>query len=277
MEVKWILDRYLLERSTPENGVTFVDALHAIGCETVVVGFDPRTRRTDVEIPQWTDQCVVAYGSIPLLRQLSKERPGWAPGSYFRPKSVDYASIGGHIGHLLLNEDFTILPFGEARRRGHGGRALFIRPESATKSFTGFSVAPDMFEFEMKCLETQSHVSPSELVVLAQAREIVSEARFVIVDGKVVAWSTYSFDDRAVPSAAVDPRCAAVAREVATNSWQPDTAYVCDVALAVVAGLEVAKVVELNSFSAAGLYACDTATVALAVTRAAWSEHAGID
>lgn len=267
----WILDRYLLERSRPESGVSFAEALVSVGCDVSLHSFSPQTRSVEGEFPELTNRPVVAYGSFPFVKRVlaSREQGVLRPGSFARIENLAYSVFSAYMGNLLLNSDFTILPFGELARRGSNGRNVFIRPNKVTKSFTGFKVTPEEFDREVRLLSTLSRVSPEELVVVASAKEIELECRYVICDGRVVAGSTYGWEDCHVPTAKTDPRCDRVAEQVAALEWQADTAYTCDVAVS----CGVARVVELNSFSCAGLYACDTVAVAKAVTSCAVEEY----
>jgi hypothetical protein len=266
MKPLWILDRYLLERSTPETGIRLEDALVAAGCDVSLYSFDPRHRRLDGALPALSGRPCLSYGSYAFVRHVRdlSARSGQArPGVYARIENLSFHVFAAHIGDLLLNDDFHILPFGELSRRPPPSNPVFLRPDRVTKAFTGFSVKPDDFAFEIGCLERTGSVTREELVVVARAKQIDLECRYVIADGKVVAGSTYGWADGFTPSVKTDPKCDDVARKVAGRDWQADTVYTCDVALS--GGS--ARVVELNSFSCAGLYACDTAKVAEAVTR----------
>ncbi|MBY3432613.1 ATP-grasp domain-containing protein [Rhizobium laguerreae] len=264
MKPLWLLDTYLLERSTPEDGTTFAAALIKAGCEVSEHSFDPRGRILTGDLPSVSDRPVMTYGSYAFVRHvLSAVAPTVPrPGSYMRIENLSFHRFAAHLGDLLLNDDFHILPFGELRRRPAPSASVFVRPDRVTKSFTGFEVRPDRFEYEMSCLDLLSGVGPEELVVVASAKPIELECRYVIADGKVVAKSTYGWAGGFKPSTATDRRCDDVAREVAMRDWQPDTVYTCDVALSGDRG----RVVELNSFSCSGLYACDTVAVADAVS-----------
>lgn len=261
MKPLWILDSYLLERSTPESGPTFSDALVSAGCDVTVHSFDPRAGKSSPPAPLAVDRPALAYGSFAFVRNMLRDQK-LLPGSYARIENLSFQKFAAYAGDLLLNDDFHMLPFGEVLRRPPPDRDVFIRPDRVTKSFTGFTATPDRYSYEVGCLETVSRVSRDEIVIIASAKPIELECRYVIADGTVVAGSTYSWEEGATHTANTDPRCDAVAKEMARRDWQPDTVYTCDVALSD----GRARIVELNSFSCAGLYACDTVAVAEAVT-----------
>lgn len=271
MKPLWLLDSYLLERSVPVSGPCFHNALLAAGCEVSRHSFDPRKRALSGDLPEFSGRPVMAYGSYAFVRHvLASAAPTVArPGSFMRTDELAFHRFAAHIGDLLLNDDFHILPFAELKRRPAPGRDVFVRPDKVTKSFTGFRIPAGAFDFEIGCLDRLSGVGADELVVVASAKPIDLECRYVIADGRVVAKSTYGWADGFVPSENTDTRCDAVALEVARRDWQPDTVYTCDVALSEGRG----RVVELNSFSCSGLYACDTDAVARAVTACVVDEY----
>jgi hypothetical protein len=264
MKPLWLLDNYLLERSTPESGPTFAEALVGAGCDISEHSFEPRGPRLTGDLPAMADRPVMAYGSYAFVRHvLSSAAPTVPrPGSYMRIDNLSFHRFSAHLGDLLLNDDFHILPFGELKRRPGPTADVFVRPDRVTKSFTGFRVQADRYGYEMSCLDRLCGVGPEELIVVASAKPIELECRYVVAEGNVVAKSTYGWADGFRPSAETDRRCDEIAREVARRDWQPDTVYTCDVALSGDRG----RVVELNSFSCSGLYACDTVAVAEAVS-----------
>lgn len=272
--VKWLLDRMLLARALPTGRPGLADALAAQGNETFLMDYSPM--ELPGNLPTWEGECVVAYGSVQMVRKVMKARAGsWQPGSFFRPERLSYSAWSPFLGDLMLNDDFVILPYGEFKRRGLAswGGAAFIRPDAVTKSFTGFVISENDFEHEVNSLECISHVQPEEMVVIARPKEILGEFRFVIADGKVVTGSAYSWDRKFDVRSDVDPACWEIAEEIAERPWQADRAYICDVALT----HRGPRLLELNALSCSGLYACDTTLVAKAVSEAALREWAGED
>lgn len=270
MRPLWILDTYLLERSTPTLGPSFAEAVALAGCDVSVHSWDTGARKPSTDFPAMDGRPVIGYGSFAFVKHMLATAKGAArPGSYARTENLAFHAFAAHVGDLLLNDDFHILPFGELARRAAPARDIFVRPDRVTKSFTGFAVSPENYAFEIGCLDRVTRVGKEELVVVADAKRIDLECRYVIADGQVVAGSTYGWEDDFRPSPATDPRCDAVAREMAGREWQPDTVYTCDVGICE----GRARIVELNSFSCAGLYACNTRAVAEAVTACMRDEY----
>lgn len=273
--VKWVLDAYLLERALPTGRKRLDQALADIGCEIFVTGLK-RGSATRDDLPGWNGECVVAYGSVAFVRQVTRSKAGaWQPGSFMKTEALSYTGFSPFLGDVMLNDGFVILPYGEFKRRGlsaWGGKA-FIRPDAVTKSFTGFVVSEHDFDLETNSLERLSCLSPEDHIVVAPPKQILGEFRFVIVDRKVVAGSCYGWDDVHDVRSDYDPSCHALAVEIAQRDWQADRAYTCDIALeGLPDGRTRPRLLELNAVSCSGLYACDTDAIATAVSLAALAE-----
>lgn len=279
MAAKWVIDQLLLDRALPTGRPNLAEALRRQGHETFVCSYDPSLPEPP-GLPQWKDDCVVTYGSHQFVKKVTRARAGlWQPGAYHRVDRLSYSAYSPHVGDLMLNGDFVILPFAEFKRRGLApwGRAAFIRPDAVTKAFTGFVITEKDFSLETNALDRLAHLQPEDLVAISSPKSILGEFRFVVADGRVVAGSAYSWDNRLDVRSDVDPACRELAAEVARREWQADAVYTCDVALTEDAGKAVPRILELNAFSCSGLYACDTERIAQAVSAAAWREWSGED
>lgn len=99
-----------------------------------------------------------------------------------------------------------MLPFGELNRLkgnlfqmaelalGCDPDAVFLRPSSGLKSFTGKVVTKDSWDKDIKLMGFYD-VEPEALVIAAPARKILHEWRTIVVNSKVVASSMYKKDD----------------------------------------------------------------------------------
>ncbi|NTF16932.1 ATP-grasp domain-containing protein [Agrobacterium rubi] len=273
-DVCWLIDSYMLDLSKDRGCGSIAEAVSRLGMNVCVISSEQAPLR-NLELPDWSDRCVVVYGSFRFVRQVQRAAsPAYCPGAFADIPNLSYAAFGSRHGNLLLNDDFVILPFGEFRRRGlapWGGRC-FLRPSAVTKSFTGMVVTAPDFTVEMNALERLHHVMPEDLVVAARARGIEKETRFVVVDGQVVSGSTYGWNGNDDIGHPMDEASIDLARRVAADPWQADRAYTCDVALVRDGDRLVARLIELNSFSCASLYACDLDAVVRAVSAAALDE-----
>ena len=284
-QITWIIDSQfdaLTRAALPPGCLTTSDAAHLAGHNVVLLdnlGRAVNHAGEPTAIPP-AGACVVTHGPHPFVARLKRDRQGgWTPGFYHRVDQLGYQVFAAHLGDLLLNDDFVLLPWAEIVRRrpaAFGSDAIFIRPDAVTKQFTGFVVTEAEFDHEINARSQTTRPDPDLLCVVARPRQILSEWRFVIADRAVVAQSEYRWDDAPLrvesPEACLDLAC-----RVARREWQPDRVYVCDAALTSIQGVEQARLVELNTFSCAGLYACDASAVVKAVSRAALAEFIGED
>lgn len=277
-DVCWLIDGYMLDLAAERGCGSIADAARRQGMRVWVVRSEAALADR-IDLPAWADRCVVTYGSFRFVRRVERQlrregQPPLLPGAFANVDYLSYSAFGSKLGHLLLNDDFIILPFGEFRRRrlAAWGGQCFLRPNAVTKSFTGMVVNDENFDLEMNALRQLQHVRDEDLVVAASVRTILRETRFVIVDGKVISGSTYGWNGNADIGRDVDDRSLALAVQIAENPSQPDRAYTCDVALVETPDGLDARLIELNSFSCAGLYACDLDAVVVAVADAALAE-----
>lgn len=286
MKTGWVVDRYMLDRAHEQGCGSITDAIARAGLDFHVTSAAAANDPLGIDLPEWGEERpVVVFGSFRFVRQIAAKRKAalpWSPATFARIENLSYSAFSAHLGDLLLNDDFIMLPFNEFKRRGPAswGGSVFVRPDSVTKSFAGTVIPEGDFVHEINALERAGGVYGTDIVVAARVRPILRETRFVIVDGHVVTGSTYGWNDNADIGRPLDQLSLDLAEQVAARSWQPDRAYTCDIALTQIDGQTVARVIELNSFSCAGLYACDLDKVVGAVSKAAieeWADWHGLD
>jgi len=194
----------------------------------------------------------------------------FCPGSYFNDEVKRFSTYAPKLGgDILLNSDYYLLPFGEfVRRRLKPGESVFIKPDSGLKTFTGKVISYDTFDHEINSMNQIERVYPETLCVIASAKQIDGEFRYIIADGEVITKSQYRWDDQLEVRIDTFPQGDELAKYVAELNYQPDAVYVVDIALC----NNSAKVIELNAFSSSGLYACDTDKIARAVSISALNE-----
>lgn len=271
--MRWVMDRYLLQRAADASGgqPTLEQAARAAGHEVHVTGRVDGVIPDLATIPFDASQPVMTWGSHQFVQAVERARRDWTPGAYHRTKELAFSTFAAHLGDLLLNDDFVLLPYAEAKRRPWRG-AIFLRPDAVTKAFAGFVIPEADRAREFAALDQTAHLDPETLVVVATTKPLRAEFRFVVVGGEVVTGSEYRWDGKLDIRIDVHPDCEALAWEVARRPWQPDVGYTCDVALMEDGS---ARVVELNTLSCSGLYACDTRKIVAAVAQAAWAEFRG--
>ena len=174
----------------------------------------------------------------------------------------------------FLNEDAYLTTWGCFDGRDFMHReAVFIRPDSGYKVFTGQTVEYKDLKERKQEIEQQSEVRPETLIWVSSVKNIENEYRVWISNGKVVTWSEYSWDKTELEPAGIPKNMLIFAKGIANYRWQVDRIYVVD--LTTIDGIGP-YVVEFNSFSCSGLYDCDSEKLFETVSRdilAEWAEE----
>ncbi len=193
---------------------------------------------------------VIVMGSYTLARH-ARER-GWQPGAWL--DNLDFRTQREQWGLPVLNSDaiITTIELLDCLPGRH-----FVRPVHDTKSFTGQVFDHVSWrEFRNGILATPDavNIGPETQVMVCRPKEIFTETRCWIVDGKLITCSGYKFGTikRYTSPEQVDEHIKCFAQGVA-EVWSPNRAYVMDVAETPV-GL---KIVEVNNLNSAGFYKAD--------------------
>lgn len=272
-KVHWLVDEILQERQYDCGFPTIAEAAKNLGCQVYQTKYIPFSDRPDENIPFPNGPiCVISHGSIQFIRQIQRWYTEWCPGAYFVSKTESFSTFAAHYGSDMLNDEFYMLPYGEFVRRGlKEGERVFIKPNAGFKEFTGKVIAWDNFNEETNSMKQIEIVDPESLIIVAPVKDIKAEFRYVIVNGKVITGSEYRWDNTLDVRVDTLPECDDMAWKVAKHEWQPDYAYVCDIAMTE----SGPKIIELNAFSSSGLYACDTNKIVKAISDMAWKECNG--
>ena len=164
----------------------------------------------------------------------------------------------------MLNHDAEVVALGEVPEQRE---PFFLRPVTDTKSFAGGVYDWPTF---LAWRERLSALSPDDgptvwldtAVMVCRKKEIWSETRLWIVDGRVATASGYKIGTlvRSSPPSLVDERVLDFASARAAE-WSPNRAYVMDVA-ETPDGL---KIIEVNNLNSAGWYKADLNRLVLAL------------
>lgn len=222
------------------------------------------------------DECLVIMGSIPFTRYFQKLHSHNRPGAYF---SLDRFRCSQYLHQIprdwLLNADHVYAPLAEILRKPDrffelfDTPALFLRPDSGTKAFTGLVVRRETAAQELSALVQLTNAPSDSLTLISRALSVQVEYRFVIVNRKVISGSRYMTAGEIDISDEIDPNCQVLAERMAKHPYQVELAYTCDIGLCE----NEPKLIELNALSTSGLYACDVRAVYSAIAEAAWLEH----
>jgi len=279
MKVGWLIDADMFDGYRDE----LVAAIHDQGHDAKLIHApSPPFRWDDVgcsyrdTFPQAA--CVVAHGDIELTTRIQREGR-WTPGAFCTVENFAWSSYACRYGQHLLNRDYVMLPFGELDRckdflfdsLGLDGR-LFIRPDSPLKLFTGQTTSRESFAADLEFMGFYEFPSNS-LVVVSSPKSLVSEWRFVIADGKVVAGCQYRCGDDLDYRTEYDDDAFELAKSIAAIDYEPDPVWVMDICKCSDGSLHL---LEIGGFSFSDLYACNKHDVVAAVSAAAkavWKEQ----
>lgn len=268
MQCKWLVDQYMIDH----NEQDVVGILRAQGFDVDVRSYN-RMERSPSLAPFSPNDCAIIYGSLQFVAQ-HKSLP-ILPGAYFQPNALQCSVYTNHIpSELLLNENSIMATFGDLRRRpaffkNIFGSLAFLRPNSSQKIFSGCLL--NNWDEELSAMSQTSSVTDETIVVLSAPQTILSEHRMFVVNRQVVTATQYQKDGNVCLAANSPSEAWDVAQHMANVDWQPDIAYVCDVALTP----SGAKVVELNAISTSGWYLADIAKLSHALSNAAVAEWNG--
>lgn len=196
--------------------------------------------------PVIPDGPVIVSGST-ILTKVAMER-GWKPGAFLND-NFDFRVWQEKYKGFLLNDDAVITEFGRLNPK----EPVFVRPCSGHKTFAGFILEPENVQsWQDQILNVSdgySTLTTETLVLSASPKQILREYRFFIIDRQVITGSLYKSGFYFQTSGDCDELAQSLA-EAAAQTWQPDRAFVMDIALTP----KGPKVIEINCLNAAGFY-----------------------
>lgn len=217
------------------------------------------------KLPFDNNDCVVMYGSFGMARYLLKNH-AWVPGVWFDTDSLACHTYYSHFGEYLLQEHYAMMPLSEIRRQKHwifdtfaldGG--LFIRPDSQLKRFAGQVITEDGFDKFWS--EAMVYGNPETLAVVAKARNVINEWRFVIADRKVISGSGYIRGGEVEINKDYPKEAAEYAEKIANSvDWQPHPIYCMDIC-EITHPVTEYRLLEIGSVNTCGLYDCDLQSI----------------
>jgi hypothetical protein len=228
--------------------------------------------------------CIYLDGPIRCTLLAMKNRPNWVPASWHDPEMYRCMSYYGHWGQYITQRNYAFLPLGEMYRRrewvyetfGDKNGHVFFRPDYGEKKFNGQLVAIEHFK-DFWIHANLDHEDPKTPCVVCSPREILSEYRLVMLNGKVMAGSTYAVGrNYLIEPLEAQPDMEDIVRfaeRVASDNPPPlPRCYVMDIAKEP-SGYSL---MEIGCVAAAGFYASNLIKVAEAISTAAeqdWEEH----
>lgn len=192
----------------------------------------------------------IVHGSIEFLQRCQR-------GSvfYVRERFSWWACMNHWGRNRLLNvgTPMTFKAFLNTNLNPYG--RYHVRPIYEGKAFPGSVGA--LWELQEK-LQLKYHVDPTEMILVSEVAEILSEYRSIVVNGVCVSSSLYKRDGRSLTSEVFGLESLV---EDFARIYSPHRVFALDLALTPYGY----KIIEPTLFNAAGFYACDVHKIARAL------------
>lgn len=287
MKPKWIIEEFQADNKSE----LLAQEAESQGCEVEFVRCIPfQGGQYGTSFKE--EDCVIVQTSINLARQLQREKK-WIPGPWMNAKAYECSNYYAYLGQHHLNSDYVMIPRKDLPRRIGFFRelfkdpdgALFIRPSTGQKSFTGKVFHAQHWKRDWEYVEEQT--DESSLLIIAAPKYLIREWRFVVTKDRVVTGSLYK--ERVGPIYSGKYRETTgeynyVGTDHDVGAWQkveyiltkgfsPDPLFVIDICEDV---NESFHLLEVGSFSCAGLYDCNLQKIVEAANESAVKEWKSI-
>lgn len=256
-------------------------------------GFDPKTNdfiealseMKDVELYEFkkrpfipvnfTDdipienQPVMVYGSINFVMDFQRAKLCGFPGHYATFENYLTTRYYHHYHDHILNNEHFLVTAGSLVQRDFWTEDdyAFIRPDRADKPFVGQVVHFKHLQKTIKNYLGMESLNPHDLILVSTPWKIKSEARILVVGGKVITGSLYGKGRKHKSHSKLEMFLNFVRKLNLT--FIPDSAFSVDV---VELSTGEIKIAELSAFSCMGLYDMNKEKVAKAVNAQVQSE-----
>lgn len=204
---------------------------------------------------------IIPYGSCKLTRIAHQNN--WHGGCY-NPDTFS-ADVWNANRDDMLNADSHIMTVKEATTYFDGKDLTakwFIRPLEDLKAFSGtVAEAAEIANWMHSKGSGNSSFSENTKIIIASVKPIFSEARYFVVDGKVVDGSYYRLGGRTVLQNVNQKETLHAAQQLA-DKWLPHKCCVMDIADTP----EGTKVIEFNTLNSSGFYDHNIPVIVDAVT-----------
>lgn len=225
--------------------------------ETELVGQDINSIKEPVVD---TEQNIMVCGSYTLAK-IAKDR-GWTPGAFLNDNFEYNVCIENWGKKNMLNGDAITASIKDIVIPETLNR-FFARPLEDTKSFAGNVFSKEEFTSwidKINSIVGYSTVTPETPIMIAPIQEIYSEYRLFVVDKKIITGSLYKLGDKVVYNSLLDDNALAFGNEM-IQQWQPDRAFVLDVAITP----KGYKIIEINNINSSGFYSADLTKFIVAI------------
>lgn len=230
------------------------------------------------------NDCVVTNTSINLAKQLQREKE-WIPGPWLNSRAYECTSYYAYLGKYHINSDYVMLPRSEVERNltflrksfGSEEGALFIRPSSGHKTFTGKVFHEKSWKSDWEWVE--EFTDKESIVIISSPKTIVREWRFIAAEEKIITGSLYrekigpisseKYREIDITNNKKDVAAQIKAEDVLSEKYLPDPVFVIDICEDINGDLYL---LEIGSFCCAGLYNCNVSRIVEVVSKIALKE-----
>lgn len=256
--ITWAIQTNLLNE---HQQLTVWNAAKDAGCNVQEIVVIPFSEEFGNEIPD-IGTAVIPYGSTSMIK-LAQNR-NWI-GNFFDPDTFR-VEVWNQKRDDMLNADCIITTVGgvhESLKDIDDNERRFIRPVKDLKEFSGtVTTVGEIKNWMNSVFSGNFSFSEDTEIAVAPVQNIVVEARYFIVGGKVIDGSIYRVHGnlwkKHIPVNGVDSAIHDMAEK-----WLPNDCCVMDIAL-----LENSefKVIEFNTINGSGFYDNDVLTIVKAMT-----------
>lgn len=207
---------------------------------------------------------MVTMGSYSLA--LTAKQKGWVPGSFINDNFEFSKWMSGWGSDNLLNGDAIQDSVRNIIAKiPNGQQKIFARPSEDTKSFSGqLFEADNLIYWLNKVAESNDRfgLSADTSMIISSAKNIQAEYRLFVVDGFIVTGSLYKVKDLVTTSPVIDQAAIDYAYQM-LDIWQPDRAFVLDIAITD----NGPKIIEVNNINSSGFYQSDISKIVCSIDK----------
>lgn len=251
----WIIQENLYKE---EAFLDLIKALDDFECQYKIVKVVPFSH--DLIPEPNIEGHIVVMGATTMIG-IAQERK-WKPGAFYN-KNFDHQIWLKNLGTELLNYEAEVCTFKDINPKYN---PFFIRPSEDRKVFSGQVIDKANFDIWRRSTEQVAYsgyttLTPDTLVVVSPLKAIHAEWRFFVVDEKIVTGSLYKRGDRVISLPLIHNEDAIIYAQKMVDLWQPDRAFVIDVA----STDDGYKVIEYNCLNSSGFYRSDVSKIVMAI------------
>jgi hypothetical protein len=257
----WVVQENIRDEASYDS---FIAALQELNVQHEIVKVIPFAHEVIPDINPTGRVIVCGSTSLDMVAR----KKGWEPGTFLNV-NFDQRVWSRIYGTDLLNADAEFFNF--CKIPSFSG-LKFIRPVDDMKVFAGTVIDGAVLDNWKESIQRYSDgyltLRPDTPVSVSEVKEIENEARFFVVGGKVVTGSYYRMGGRQHQER-IESGTLWEFAEWIVDRWQPDNAFVIDIAQVFVQKMFgkalVDKVIEINCINSSGFYQADMRAVVAAI------------